>query len=98
MKYTAVVPIVEGHGEVRAFPALLFRVREVIAPKSTLKVNAPIRVKVGKFLNSEKEFYRHVRLAAERAISLKDHVLNQTALESIIPMTIQCCPSRLVQM
>jgi hypothetical protein len=75
MKYTAVVPIVEGHGEVRAFPALLFRVRDMIAPKLTLKVNPPIRVKVGKFLNSEEEFYRHVRLAAERAVSLKGHVL-----------------------
>jgi hypothetical protein len=75
MKYTAVVPIVEGHGEVRALPALLFRVRDMIAPGLILKVNEPIRVKVGKFLNSDKEFYRYVRLAAERAVSLKGHVL-----------------------
>jgi hypothetical protein len=32
-------------------------------------------VKVGKFLNSQEEFYRYVRLAAERAASLKGHVL-----------------------
>ena len=47
MKYTAVVPIVEGHGEVRALPALLFRVRDMVAPGVILKVNEPIRVKVG---------------------------------------------------
>jgi hypothetical protein len=75
MKHTAVVPIVEGHGEVRALPALLFRVRDMIAPGLALKVNEPIRVKVGKFLNSDEEFYRYIRLAAERAMSLKGHVL-----------------------
>jgi hypothetical protein len=75
MTDTAVVPIVKGHGEVQAFPTLLYRVRDLIAPKTTLKVYPPIRVKAGKFLNSEKELYRCIRLAGERAASVKGHVI-----------------------
>jgi hypothetical protein len=41
MQYVA--PIVEGHGEVEALPALLHRIAVAISGQGTLRVNAPIR-------------------------------------------------------
>jgi hypothetical protein len=63
-----IVPIVEGHGEVQAVPILLCR----IAGKSgksfeSIRVNAPIRIKSGSFLNDQAYFGRYLSLAAEKA-------------------------------
>lgn len=69
MKYLA--PIVEGHGEVQALPALLHRIANWCGYQGQLIVNAPIRVKSGSFLNDQAYFRKQVTLvtakAAERA-------------------------------
>jgi hypothetical protein len=46
-----VASIVEGHGEVEALPALLHRIARDAAFTGVLRVNPPIRVKSGSFLN-----------------------------------------------
>jgi hypothetical protein len=59
-------PIVEGHGEMEALPALLQR----IARNSGVyiwRVNPPIRVKSGSFLHDEQYFRKYVQLAAAKA-------------------------------
>jgi hypothetical protein len=75
VKQTAIVSIVEGHGEVKALPILLNRAREKFASELHLKIYEPIRVKVNRFLRSEQEFYKYIRLASERAANLNGHVL-----------------------
>ena len=62
-----VVPIVEGHGEVKAVPTLIHRIVNAHAPSCACRVNEPIRVKAGQFLNKPKEFNRHILLAAAKA-------------------------------
>lgn len=65
MRYLA--SIVEGHGEVEALPALLHRIARSTAFKGVLRVNPPIRVKSGSFLNDESYFRKHVTLATAKA-------------------------------
>nr|VFK29452.1 MAG: protein of unknown function (DUF4276) [Candidatus Kentron sp. MB]VFK74783.1 MAG: protein of unknown function (DUF4276) [Candidatus Kentron sp. MB] len=57
--------IVEGKGEVKAFPIVLRR----LAERSQCQVNlsAPIRVHRDQFLNDEKEFRRKLQLAAYKS-------------------------------
>jgi len=62
-----IAPIVEGHGEVEAVPALLQRIAEMEAPDRLLEVNRPIRVKAGSFLNDQDYFKRYVTLASSKA-------------------------------
>lgn len=64
MKYIA--PIVEGHGELEALPALLHRIAKTAG--EVLVVNRPIRVKAAKFINDDEDFRRHIELAAAKAI------------------------------
>ncbi len=68
-----VAPIVEGHGEVQAVPALLHR----LAPggPATVRVNPPIRVKAGAFLHDKDYFRRHVALAAAKVANVRGLVL-----------------------
>lgn len=62
------VPIVEGHGEVRAVPLLLWRIaRAAYGDGTSLQVNPPIRIKAGSFLNDDKYFHRYVSLASLKA-------------------------------
>lgn len=61
-------PIVEGHGEVYALPALLHRIAEDAGYLGPLRVNAPIRVKADSFLNDESYFARYVALAGAKAV------------------------------
>jgi hypothetical protein len=65
MQYVA--PIVEGHGEVEAFPALLHRIAVAITGQGMLRVNAPVRVKSGSFLKDGNYFHKQVALAAAKA-------------------------------
>lgn len=65
MRYLA--PIIEGHGEIESVPALLHRVARHSGFTDVLLVNAPIRVKLGSFLNDKSYFTRHVTLAAGKA-------------------------------
>jgi hypothetical protein len=70
-----IAPIVEGHGEIDALPALLHRIRESLPSAAMLQINPPIRVKSGSFLNKRDEFVRHVELAATKASARQGSVL-----------------------
>jgi Domain of unknown function (DUF4276) len=62
-----VAPIVEGHGEVQAVPILLERILRESHAEGLLRVNPPLRVKAGSFINDEEYFKRYVELAARKA-------------------------------
>lgn len=64
MRYLA--PIVEGQGEVEAVPALIHRVAKVAACED-VRVNPPIRVRAGTFLNNEAYFRKYYQMAAIKA-------------------------------
>jgi hypothetical protein len=81
-------PIVEGHGEVEAVPALLHRIARQLAPESTLRVNPPIRVKSGSFLNDESYFRKQVTLAAAKAAQSRGWVLILLDCEDDGPATV----------
>ena len=70
-----IAPIVEGHGEVEALPALLYRLAAPLGLPSGLRVYNPIRVKSGSFVNDNEYFNRHVQLAASRAVEYHGFVL-----------------------
>lgn len=61
-----IVPIVEGDGEVDAFPILLRRLSAWITPQVPVDVAYPIRVRRDRFLNKHEEFNRQLRLAASK--------------------------------
>lgn len=63
---TTVAPIVEGHGEVEALPLLLRRLAEWQTPNLYASILPPIRVRKDRFLNNEREFQRHLVLAADK--------------------------------
>jgi hypothetical protein len=60
--------IVEGHGEMHAFPILLRRLSDWLPPGVALNVLTPIRVRRERFLNREEEFSRIIGLAAAKAV------------------------------
>lgn len=62
-----VVPIVEGHGEVAAFPELLRRMIAWISPQHFINVAAPIRTHRNRFLNDQEELRKLVQLAWYKA-------------------------------
>lgn len=70
-----IASIVEGHGEVEALPALLYRLADRLELPTALRVDPPIRVKSGSFLNNEEYFRRHVELAASKATAYGGAVL-----------------------
>lgn len=72
---TFIAPIVEGHGEIDALPALLHRIRDSIAAPGALQINQSIRVKSGSLLNRQDDFHRYVALAAAKAESRRGSVL-----------------------
>lgn len=82
------VPIVEGQGEIQAVPKLLHRLARQAAPDILLKVNHPIRVKSGSFLNDEDYFCRQVRLATAKAAQSGGHVLILLDCDDDCPATL----------
>ena len=62
----AVASIVEGDGEVAAFPVLLRSLNDWRTPSALVDVLHPIRVRRDRFLNREQEFRRHLLLAASK--------------------------------
>ena len=62
-----IAPIVEGHGEVEAVPALLHRIFNVIGYNGQVLINPPIRVKVGSFLTDPNYRRRMILLASSKA-------------------------------
>jgi hypothetical protein len=73
MKFLA--PIVEGHGEVEAVPILLHRIASAVEPNNPIRVNRPIRVKAGSFLNDAGYFEKYVTLASGKAAQENGSVL-----------------------
>ncbi len=73
MKYLA--PIVEGHGEIEAVPALLHRIAQATNHPGQLIVNSPLRVKSGSFLADNDYFKKQVILASAKAAQRSGHVL-----------------------
>jgi hypothetical protein len=61
---SCVVAIVEGDGEVAALPILLRRLADWKTPNKVVHVPVPIRVQKDRFLQRDKEFSRHLQLAA----------------------------------
>jgi hypothetical protein len=72
---TYIAPIVEGHGEVEALPALLHRIANAEGFRGQLIVNAPIRVKAGSFLNDPEYRRKQIILAAGKAAEHNGSVL-----------------------
>ncbi len=70
-----IAPIVEGHGEVRAVPALIHRISAEVSVGSGVRINAPIRVSSGSFLSNEAYFRKYVTLAAAKAAQARGIVL-----------------------
>lgn len=62
-----VAPIVEGHGETLAVPALLHRLHLALASGDRLVVNPPFRVSAPKFVRNAGERDRTMRFAASKA-------------------------------
>lgn len=86
---TFIAPIVEGHGEQQAVRRLLARIAKQTAPEVVLRVNEPIRVKSGSFINDLGYFQRYLALAAAKA--------RQQPLGVVLVM-LDCddeCPARL---
>ncbi len=83
-----IAPIVEGHGEVEALPALLYRIAEARDCHAALRVNPPIRVKAGSFLHNEDYFRKLVSLAAAKAAQMKGIVLLLLDCEDDCPATL----------
>ena len=83
-----VAPIVEGHGEVEAVPALLHRIAGHAGYPNALRVNQPIRVKSGSFLNDPEYFHRYVGLAAAKAAQDAGSVLILLDCEDDCPGTL----------
>lgn len=73
---TVVASIVEGHGEQQAVQRLLRRIATDASPQAQFRVNEPIRVKSGSFVNDSGYFSRYVNLAAAKARQeIAGHVL-----------------------
>jgi hypothetical protein len=82
------VPIVEGHGEQEALPNLLHRIAGKVQFPGLLRVNPPIRVKSGSFLNDRQYFRKQVLLAAEKAAQEEGSVLILLDCEDHCPATV----------
>jgi len=70
-----IAPIVEGHGETEALPALLHRMAQLARPGVDLRVNPPIRIKLGSFMNDNAYLNQYVSLAAAKAAQYGGWVL-----------------------
>ncbi len=64
---TTVVAIVEGDGEMEAFPVLLKRLATWIVPEQQVSIDTPIRVRRNRFLKRDEEFRRIILLAAAKS-------------------------------
>jgi hypothetical protein len=60
------IPIVEGDGEVAAFPVLLRRLVEWRTPGAYVEIGHPIRVRRDRFINRDTEFQRFLALASAK--------------------------------
>lgn len=70
-----IASIVEGHGENQAVPKLLHRIAQDLEFPDVLRINPPIRIKSGSFLNDLSYFQKYVSLAAAKAAQESGFVL-----------------------
>jgi hypothetical protein len=75
MRPIYIAPIVEGHGEKEAVPALLYRLARVAGTERPLRVNHPIFVKASSFLHDAAYLTRYATLAAGKAAQADGFVL-----------------------
>ncbi|HRY15303.1 MAG: DUF4276 family protein [Candidatus Competibacteraceae bacterium] len=75
MNRPAIIPIVEGHGEVEAVPLLLRRIACTVTPGLLPRINLPNRIKAKSFLNDPGYFRKHISLAAAKAAQFQGLVL-----------------------
>lgn len=85
---TFIAPIVEGSGEMQAVERLLWRIAAAANATARLRVNQPIRVKSGSFLNDPRERERHVLLAAAKARQARGCVLVLLDCDDECPATL----------
>jgi hypothetical protein len=85
---TFIAPIVEGHGEVEAVPILLRRIASDSGAPLAPRINPPIRIKSGSFLNDEGYFARYIRIAAHKAAPENGAVLILLDCEDDCPATL----------
>jgi hypothetical protein len=69
-------------------PALLYRIAHTTAFTGVVRVNPPIRVKSGAFLNDQDYFRKHVTLATAKAADLDGSVLILLDCEDTCPGTL----------
>jgi len=81
-------PIVEGHGELEALPVLIRRIFVERSPQVVPRINPPIRVKSGSFLNDPEYFSRYVNLAAAKAAQAGGEILILLDCEDACPATL----------
>lgn len=86
MRYFA--PIVEGHGEVEALPALIHRIALAADFQGVLRVNPPIRIKSASFINDEAYFQKQVTLVTAKAAQEAGTVLILLDCEDDCPGTL----------
>lgn len=87
MSPPAFIPIVEGQGEIEAVPILLRRFAER-SDIYYIKVNPPVRIKSGSFLNDEEYFKKYIELTAEKARQANGVVLIMLDCEDNCPGTL----------
>ena len=63
-----IVPIVEGHGEVKALPILLRRISGWLTPDIYPDVQTPIRVRRDRFLRKDEDFRKFLGLASAKTL------------------------------
>lgn len=78
----------EGHGEVEALPALLHRIANTSGFQGRLRLNPPIRIKSGSFLNDGDYFRKQVTLATAKAAQAGGSVLIVLDCEDDCPGTL----------
>jgi Domain of unknown function (DUF4276) len=83
-----IASVVEGHGEVEALPALIRRIAESVGFAGDLRLNPPIRVKSGSFLNDGDYFRKYVTLAAGKAVTYSGSLLILLDCEDDCPGTL----------
>jgi Domain of unknown function (DUF4276) len=80
--------VVEGHGEVEALPALIRRIADAVGFAGDLRLNPPIRVKSGSFINDQDYFRKYVALAAGKAAANNGSLLVLLDCEDDCPGTL----------
>lgn len=81
-------PIVEGHGEIEAVPLLIRRIFAEASRQEVPRINPPIRVKSGSFLNNSDYFSRYVNMAAAKAAQAGGEILILLDCDDDCPATL----------